>query len=163
MTSTLDSRPDTGVRYDVPVTGGTVDRKKWAAFIEELLGEMPRRNKRALGRLTGFSERTIDRWLARSHGVDESSVRQVAERTGRNPIELLIRVGVYGQDEMPPPAIQPEDQWIVDVYNASSLDPATRQKLLAVELANAQRDREEKRRRIEQQLELLAPSDTRPD
>lgn len=153
-------RPDTHVLYDALVAGA-VDRAEWAKFIEELLDETPKRNKAALSRRIDFRERTIDRWLRSDVDVAEGSVRQVAERTGRKPMELLIRVGIYSRDEMPEPAIPPEDAWIVEVIQGSTkLSQAQKNALIAVELAKAQREREEKRRHLDEQIDIFAaPSD----
>lgn len=155
-----DVRPDTYVRYDA-VVAGDVDRAEWAKFINELLDETPKRNKAALARRIDFRERTIDRWLRGDTGVDEASVRKVADRTGRNPVELLIRLGVYSRDEMPEPVIPPEDEWIVRLIQSSTkLSQVKKNALIAVELAKAQRERDEKRRHLDEQIDILAgPSD----
>lgn len=149
-------RPDTHVLYHALVAGA-VDRAEWAKFINELLDETPKRNKAALSRRIDFRERTIDRWLRGENDVDEASVRQVAGRTGRKPMELLIRVGIYSHDEMPEPAIPLEDQWIVDVIQSSpKLDQTTKNRLIAVELAKAKRERDEKRRHLDEQIDIFA-------
>lgn len=151
-------RPDTCVPYDALVTG-VVDRAEWAKFIEELLNETPRRNKAALARRIDFRERTIDRWLRAEVDVAEASVRQVADKTGRKPMELLIQVGIYSRDEMPEPTIPPEDAWIAEVIQSSPrLNQATKSRLIAVELAKAKREREEKRRQLGEQIDILADS-----
>lgn len=151
-----DVRPDTCVRYDAPVAGA-VDRAEWARFIEELLDETPRRNKAALARKIDFRERTIDRWLRAEVDVAEPSVRQVAEKTGRKAMDLLIRVGIYSRDEMPEPAIPPEDAWIVEVIQSSTKISQTKKNaLIAVELERARREREEKRRRLGEQIDIVS-------
>lgn len=138
-----------------------VDRIEWAKFVNELLDEIPRRNKAELSRRIGYRERTIDRWLQCLVAVDEASIRQVADRTGRNALELLIRIGLYRREELPAPAIPPEDQWIVDTIEKSAvnIDPAVKARLIAVELERARREREERKRQIAEQIELMGPDE----
>lgn len=150
---------DRHVRYDSSVSAGEFDRAEWAKVVNELLDEIPRRNKTELFRRIGFTDRTIDRWLNQQVDVAESSIRQVAERTGRKPMEMLIRVGYYKRDEMPAPAVPPEDQWIVDRINASPLGEAIKQQLITIELDRAKREREERQRQIDEQIALIGPKD----
>lgn len=151
--------PDTDVRYAHVVAGGEVDRVEWARVVRELLAELTRGKKAPLARLLGFSERTIDRWLLGTVDVNESSIRQVATRSGRPAMELLIRVGFYSRDQLPAPAVPPEDAWIVEAIEQSNvkLDPAVKARLIAVELERARREREERRRRIAGCLLKTAP------
>lgn len=153
-----EMRPDMNVPYDALVAG-VVDRAEWAKFIGELLDETPRRNKAALARRIDFRERTLDRWLRGEVDVADASVRQVAEKTGRKPMELLIRVGIYSRDELPPPTIAPEDEWIVRLIQASAMDPTKKAMMIAVELAAAKREREEKARRLQEQINIIAGPD----
>lgn len=149
--------PDARVRYDLLVAGGEVDRAEWASVIRGLLAELTRGKKAPLARLLGFSERTIDRWLLGLVDVSEASVRQVAAKSGRSGMDLLIRVGFYTREEMPEPVIPPEDQWIVDAIEQwpGTLSAAVKAKIIAVELERVRRDREERKRRIAEQLELI--------
>lgn len=161
MRSNRRSVPDTDVRYHLLVGTAGVDRAEWAKVVQGLLDAIPRRNKAALSRLIGFREKTIDRWLQQLVDVDESSIRQVAERTGGNAMELLIQVGYYRRDELPAPDVPPEDAWIVDVIKASDISPRQKELLIAVELDRAKRERDEKRRRIEEQIQLVGGSEER--
>lgn len=148
-------QPDTRVRYGVCMSG-VVDRAEWAKFVDELLDEDPKRKKAPLSRRLGISERTLDRWLGKLNDVSEASVRQVAERTGRNAMDLLIRVGVYRREEMPPPEVPTEDAWGVAIIESSTrLDAKTKAKLVATFLDQEKRDREEKERRLQEQIELI--------
>jgi hypothetical protein len=77
-----------------------VDREAWADVIAELMTSEARGKKEPLARLLGVNARTITHWLAKTTRVSEASIRQVAEKTGRSSIELLVRVGYYSPDEV---------------------------------------------------------------
>jgi hypothetical protein len=107
----MTPRHHTRVGYDPGMGPRRIDRNAWATVIGGLVTTRARGNKSAFARQVGYTTRTIDRWLAAEVDVSESSVRQVAERMGRNPIELLVTVGYYRPDEVgivppPPPVIQ---------------------------------------------------------
>ncbi len=149
---------DIFVRYHSGMSG-VVDRAEWRAFLLELLEELGYRKKAPLARLLGVAEKTIDRWLDPEWegAVSEASVRQVAEKTGRNALQLLIRFGYYDPNDLPAPATPPEDAWIIEVINSSGrLDDATKARMIAVQLAAAKREREERLRQIEEQIEIVS-------
>jgi len=149
------SRPDTGVRYDALVAG-VVNREVWATIINELLDEIPRRNKAALARKIDFRERTIDRWLRMEVDVAESSVRQVADRTDRDQMDLLMRVGYYERGQLPVSVVPPEDAWIVEtIQNSTALDDETKRRWIVLELAREARHREERVRGIKEQIDIV--------
>ncbi|HZN76050.1 MAG TPA: hypothetical protein VFC00_30840 [Micromonosporaceae bacterium] len=96
------------------MASGIVDRTEWAKVVQELLdleaapmieGGRPRVH----GAKTRFAQkaglrtaRTVDTWLRGDVDVKEASVKQVAEGYGLNAMQLLIRVGFYTTEELPP-------------------------------------------------------------
>lgn len=148
---------DMFVRYDLAMSGA-INQAEWRAFLRELLAEMPGsplRRKEPLARKLGISVRQLTRWLDPEYDgtVTEASVRQVAERSGRNVAQLFTRLGYLEQPELPYP---PEDAWIVEVIMASKkLSADAKSKMIAVQLAQAKRDREERRRRINEAIEMV--------
>jgi hypothetical protein len=77
-----------------------VDREAWADVIRELMKTETRGKKEPLARLLEVNARTITHWLDKTTKVSEASIRQVAEKTGRSSIELLVHVGYYSPDEV---------------------------------------------------------------
>lgn len=72
-------------------------------------------------------------------------------------MELLIRVGYYRRSDLPAPEIPPEDAWIIDVIRSSTrLDERKKAALTAMVLEQERADREERRRRLEAQIEVMA-------
>lgn len=99
--------------YDQLVAGGVVDRGEWARVVRELLDQEAAPAKeggklRTHGAKTrfaakvGIAVRTCDSWLRSEVDVKEASVKAVAEAYGLNAINLLIRVGFYTREEIPP-------------------------------------------------------------
>lgn len=144
--------------YDSLVATGVVDRSAWAEVVRELL-PITKGKKATLARLLGVDPKTIDLWLDCKVSVSEASVRQVADKTERNAMELLIRVGYYSLREMP---FQPVPDEILDeeiaVVLESNLDDQTKAEIIRelerwraedrdIQERLAQRDKE---RRIEQ-------------
>ncbi len=151
-------------RYDALMSSGVVDREKWAKVVAQLIADHTRGKKATFARLVGFDPTTIGHWLRGTVAVSEASVRQVAERTGRNPMGLLIEVGVWSIDELPVRPTEEEiDEEISMVLDAPGLDD--QQKMLIIQELEAWRteDRElqerlaarDKERRIAQLRERI--------
>lgn len=87
--------------YHQLVATGEMDRSEWAAIVQELLDELGPRMKAKFARTLETDPKTIDNWLAGRVKVTEESIRKVAERTGHNAMEWLIRVGYYRVDDLP--------------------------------------------------------------
>jgi hypothetical protein len=87
-------------RYPVRMTEREVDRGEWSKIVQELIDERTKGKKEPFARLVGVYARTLSHWLDSTVAVSESSVRQVADRTGRNAIAMLIRVGYYTLTEV---------------------------------------------------------------
>lgn len=159
--ATCTITPGVDSRYDLTVATGTVDRAKWAAVVQRLMDKHAKGRKATLAKLVGVDPRTVTDWLTGTYAVREAMVRQVADRTGEAALDLLVEVGVFSANDIPAAGVAAEDQWIVEVIQASTkLDQATKAKLIAIELAKARREREEKRRHLDEQIDILAgPSD----
>lgn len=101
-------------RYHAPMDADrTVDRAAWAEIVAEILRAETKGKKEPLARLLGVNVRTITHWLNQTAGVSEASIRQVADRTNRSAIDLLVRVGFYRPDEVTTaarPAVDPDDE-----------------------------------------------------
>lgn len=140
---------------------GAVDRAKWAAVVRRLMDKHANGKKATFGKLVGVDPRTVTDWLAGVYAVREAMVRQVADRIGESALDLLIEVGVFSTRDIPAAGVAAEDQWIVEVIQGSTkLSQAQKNALIAVELAKAQREREEKRRHLDEQIDIFAaPSD----
>lgn len=153
--------PGVDSRYDPIVATGAVDKAKWAAAVRRLMDKHANGKKATFGKLVGVDPRTVSFWLDKEYTVREAMVRQVADRTGESALDLLVEVGVFAARDIPAAGVAAEDQWIVDVIQASpKLDQATKTKLIAVELAKARREREEKRRHLDEQIDIFAGSDS---
>lgn len=140
---------------------GAVDKRKWADAVRRLMDKHAGGKKATFAKLVGVDPRTVSFWLDEEYTVRDAMVRQVADRTGESALALLIEVGALAANTVPALGIDPEDAWIVAVIQSSPrLDQAAKNRLVAVELARANREREERRRRISEQIDILAgPSD----
>lgn len=147
--------------YDPLVATGSVDKAKWAAAVRRLMDKHAGGKKATFGKLVGVDPRTVTFWLDEEYTVREAMVRQVADRTGESALDLLVEVGVFSAKDIPAAGVAAEDQWIVEVIQKSArLGQAKKNALIAVELAKAQRERDEKRRHLDEQIDILAgPSD----
>jgi hypothetical protein len=143
------------------VATGAVDKTRWAAVVQRLMDKHASGRKATFAKLVGVDPRTVSFWIDKEYTVREAMVRQVADRTGESAIELLVEVGVFAAKDVPAAGVAAEDLWIVEVIQASKkLDQATKNRLIAVELERARREREEKRRQLDEQIDILAgPSD----
>ena len=145
--------------YAPTVTTGSVDKTRWVAVVQRLMDKHAKGKKATFAKLVGVDPRTVTDWLAGTYAVREAMVRQVADRTGEVALDLLVEVGVFSANDIPAAGVAAEDQWIVEVIQASTkLDQATKTKLIAVELAKARREREEKRRHLDEQIDIFAGS-----
>ncbi|MGI5178641.1 hypothetical protein ACQEVZ_20125 [Dactylosporangium sp. CA-152071] len=108
------------------MTDRRIDRDAWAELMTALIDSETRGKKAAFSRLIGVNTRTLDRWLAREVDVSEESVRSVARGTNRSPMELLIKVGYYRQDEVElgGPNTEPIDPDVLIILRALA-DPNT--------------------------------------
>jgi hypothetical protein len=144
-------------RYDPLVATGAVDKSRWAAAVRRLMGKHAGGKKATFGKLVGVDPRTVSFWLDEEYTVREEMVRQVADRTGESAIELLIEVGVFAPRDIPAAGVAAEDAWIVEVIQSSTrIGQAQKNALIAVELERARREREEKRRRLGEQIDIVA-------
>lgn len=94
----------TGTRM-VPYGGsvaddGQVNRAAWAALVVELLRTEAAGNQSRLAGRVGVTAKTIGRWLQQKNDVSEQSVRDVARSLGRDPMDLLVKVGYYAPAEV---------------------------------------------------------------
>lgn len=153
--------PGVDSRYDPIVATGSVDKAKWAAAVRRLMDKHANGKKATFGKLVGVDPRTVSFWLDEEYTVREAMVRQVADRTGESALDLLVEVGVFAARDIPAAGVAAEDQWIVELIQSSTkLDQATKNRMIAVELAKAKREREEKRRHLDEQIDIFAgPSD----
>lgn len=138
-----------------------MDKTKWAAAVRRLMDKHASGKKATFGKLVGVDPRTVSFWLDEEYTVREAMVRQVADKTGESALDLLIEVGVFSTRDIPAVGVAAEDQWIVEVIQRSpKLSQAKKNALIAVELAKAKREREEKRRQLDEQIDIIAgPSD----
>lgn len=127
-----------------------IDRDAWANVIADLIRRLHRGNKSAFARQVGITTRTLDRWLAASVDVSEASVRQIAERIGRNPLDLLVMVGYYRAEELiaapgePARPLMPELLVITNYLNdpaVSRAEKAVFEEFLLMMADRARRDR----------------------
>jgi len=144
-------------RYDRLVASGVVDRRRWAEVVRQLIGVHANGKKATFAKLVGVDPRTVTDWLGGVYTVRDAMVRQVADRTGESALGLLVEVGVLLPAEGAGATLAPEDAWIVDRIEASSLTRDQKKMLIAVELERAQREREERERQIDEQIKLLQP------
>lgn len=93
--------PGIGFPYHSLVATGVVNRQEWADVVRELLAEFTNGKKAPFARLVGVDVTTLGKWTRCDVSVSEAMVRQVAAKTNRNPIDLLIRVGFYTKEQMP--------------------------------------------------------------
>lgn len=139
---------------------GVVDREKWAGIIRALWREVTpdgkNPKKAPFARLLGVDPTTVDNWLDRAVDVKEASVRQVADRTGRNAMEWLIEVGYYSVAQMPrfpDDVIDDEQRYVLD---DPSIDDDQKAEILRAleemratdeQLLQAQRERDRRNRK----------------
>lgn len=116
--------------------------------------------KATFGKLVGVDPRTVTDWLAGVYAVREAMVRQVADKTGESAIDLLVEVGVFSARDLTPAGIPAEDAWIVELVNSYAFSPAKKKQLTAVLLEQERREREERLRRLREQIEVLGGKPT---
>lgn len=126
---------DMHAAYSLDVDDGQrrVDRAEWAALIRELMTAETKGRKEPFARVIGVNSRTITRWLDRDVDVSEGSVRLVARTLGRQPMDLLIRVGYYRQADLlpqPVPRGAEDDDHVVERIQAADLPPAEKRRML---------------------------------
>lgn len=149
---------DSGVQtqYDRFVSSGRVDRAEWALVVQELINAHTGGKKEPFARLVGVNPRTLYSWLDKDVAVSEQSVRQVAAACGLNEMELLIRVGFYRRESMPP-RVSDEviDEEIQAVLDDPDLDDVVKAGIIAEfeswrttddQLIAAQRERDQRLR-----------------
>lgn len=140
--------PGMRVRYSADMAGRQIDRNAWASVVHDAIQRLDRGNKSAFARRVGLTTRTIDRWLGAAVDVSENSVRQIAEHTGQNPIDLLVTVGYYRPNELAgaaPAAVDPRKDPVIQLILA---DPTwtEEEKIVLVqrELDRIERERQQR-------------------
>lgn len=118
--STRLPRWDTYGRYSQGVAARSIDRTKWAAVVSRLVADETGGNKSRFAALVGVTYKTVHRWMTEASDVSEDSVRDVARALHMSPLELLLRVGYYTEQELDA-AVAQERQLAV-----SEDDPALR-------------------------------------
>lgn len=161
--------PGMRARYDLRMTGRDVDRDEWAQIVRELLDQHTRGKKAPFARNLDVSEKTIDRWLARSVRVSEESVYKVAGAFDLNPVDLMIRLGLITRDQVPVFSNEQIDDEQLRVLDNPDLDDeqkaqilralddmrATDEQLLA---AQRERDRRAREARVDSLIERMRRS-----
>lgn len=147
--------------YDPLVATGSVDKAKWAAVVRRLMDKHANGRKATFGKLVGVDPRTVSFWLDEEYTVREAMVRQVADKTGESALDLLVEVGVFSAKDIPVAGVAIEDKWIVELIQSSpKLSQAKKNALIAAELERARREREEKHRQLNEQIDIISgPSD----
>lgn len=113
----VTGNPVSSFRYDQLVATGEVDRGEWANIVRSLLDEFTRGKKATFARKLGMDPKTIDHWLQGNVRVSEDSIRNVAEKTGRNAMDWLLQVGYYQVEDLPQishEAMNEERRYVVD-------------------------------------------------
>ena len=131
-----------------------IDRSAWANLIRNALEAETRGKKAPFARTIGFDVSTVDNWLAKSVEVRESSVRQVAERLGRDLREMLVEVGYYsrvevGIEDVPPLNVDEEVQRVRE----SGLPPRVQSRIVASILEMQRVDAERRAKVIDLMIE----------
>lgn len=93
---------DMHVLYPGDVATPKIDRSAWASLVASLIEQESGGNQTHFGLAVGVDRKTVARWLAGSVDVSEEKVRAVARALGVPPRDLLVQVGYYRADEMPP-------------------------------------------------------------
>lgn len=91
-------------------------------------------NQTHFGAIVGVDRKTVGRWLAATVDVSEEKVRAVARALGIPAASLLVQVGYYSRDEMPPleelpPLANPNAA--IEMVRDSDLPPSEKRKLIA--------------------------------
>lgn len=122
---------DIRVLYSQPVAERKIDRTAWAGITRKILDEEYAGNKTAFGTAIDSDRKTINRWLAEDVDVSEEMVRKVARRHNLSPIDLLIEVGYYGeQDVRTEPTGAPADgDEMLQLIEAAPITPAQKREL----------------------------------
>jgi hypothetical protein len=120
------------------VAGAVIDREEWARFVQELLDEEAAPlteggRPRVHGAKTRFAakaglktSRTVDTWLRREVDVRQASVRDVATGYGRNPVDVLVRVGFLTADQVPARTVDDVVDEEIAIVLESDLDDVTK-------------------------------------
>jgi hypothetical protein len=124
-----------------------INRDAWAQLVNALVETETRGKKATFARMVGVDPRTVSRWLASEVDVSEESVREVARRLNRPPMDLLVRVGYYSVGEVgattPAPAPGEEDPALKKILDANVSDEMRERMLKRLDaLRTAQRERE---------------------
>lgn len=80
-------------------TDGHIDRAAWAELVNQLVLTEANGNQSKFAALADVTPKTVGRWLRQENDVSEQSVRDVARRLNRDPMELLVTVGYYAPHE----------------------------------------------------------------
>lgn len=96
-------------RYPLGVGDRNINRDAWARLVDRLVTDEARGKKAAFARIVGVDPRTISRWINSEVDVSEESVREVARRLNRSPMDLLVKVGYYAITDLPATP-QPEER-----------------------------------------------------
>lgn len=139
--------------YHQDVADRPIDREAWAALIGALIDSETKGKKATFARLVGVDPKTIGHWLAGAVDVSEQSVRRVATATGRPPMDLLVAVGYYRQEEVSRPTPTESEAEIDEVIELVATDDklSPRAKKQIIDLILARRDRERAAERDEVQ------------
>ncbi|MEV4197068.1 hypothetical protein [Micromonospora globbae] len=137
---------------------GSIDREAWAKVISQLIAQetgtpaKPDGNKSRFAELIGVTYKTVLRWTQQASDVSEDSVRQVARALHISPLELLVRVGYYTDDDVSAvarpatPAGIDKDDPALRVILEADVPPRVQQRMI-------QRLQEMRRREAERQVD----------
>lgn len=131
-----------------------IDREEWASLIAELVVAETRGNKSAFARLVGVDYKTLMRWLRKTQDVSEDSIRRVAGALGRNPMELLVRIGYYRAAEVGQPEADVDyDAEIERVRDHPELAPHMKVRIIERIMELRRLDEERRRAVIDMMIE----------
>jgi hypothetical protein len=135
-----------------------IDRQAWAELIAALIKSETRGKKATFARLVGVDPKTIGHWLGGTVEVSEQSVRRVATALGRPPMDLLVAVGYYSEDEVGRPSAQPPidvDEVIQLVATDDRLSARAKKQIIDLVLARRDREREAERDEVQRLIDAF--------
>jgi transcriptional regulator with XRE-family HTH domain len=114
-----------------------------------------------VAKAAGLSHTSISGWRSGRQRPNAQSLSAVARALGVPAKDAWFHAGLMSEadlaGESEPEAPYGPDQWGVDIIETNSnLDPAAKARLIAIFLEQERRDREEKERRLREQINLVS-------
>lgn len=174
-TALLDRRPAhvrdiAGVTTHTPVATfvRVSTREDWLRLKDDFFVWYDRAKDRAefaydsdVAKAAGLSHTSISGWRSGRQRPNAQSLSAVARALGVPAKDAWFHAGLMSEADLAgepePEAPYGPDQWGVDIIEANpKLDPDAKAKMIAIFLEQERRDREEKERRLREQINLVS-------